>query len=147
MNSTLGYELISADSHVLEPGDLFATRLPASLRDRAPKLVSSNGVSEWQVDGIGPVPLPASAVTGSGYRLPDGPSAGAAFDDVMPALYDPAERLRAQFADSVDAEVLYGYPYLWDAIKQLDDAELRLRCAGGVQRLAGRVLRRTPPIG
>jgi predicted TIM-barrel fold metal-dependent hydrolase len=129
MNSTSGYELISADSHVLEPGDLFEKRLPPGVRDRAPKLVSSDGVSTWEVDGVGAVPLPASAVTGSGYQLPDGPSAGAAFADVMPALYDPAERIKAQYADSVDAEVLYGYPHLWDAIKQSDDAELRLHCA------------------
>ena len=129
MNSTKGYELISADSHVLEPADLFATRLPSGLRGRAPKLVSSDGVSVWEVEGVGPVPLPASAVTGSGYDLPNGVSAGAAFDDVMPALYDPAERIKAQYTDSVDAEVLYGYPYLWDAIKQLDDADLRLACA------------------
>ena len=25
--------------------------------------------------------------------------------------------------------MLYGYPYLWDAIKQVDDGELRLACA------------------
>jgi predicted TIM-barrel fold metal-dependent hydrolase len=99
------------------------------VRDRAPKLVTTDGVSAWEVEGVGLAPLPASAVTGSGYRLPEGQSAGAAFDDVMPALYDPAERLKAQYADSVDAEVLYGYPYLWDAIKQSDDAELRLECA------------------
>jgi predicted TIM-barrel fold metal-dependent hydrolase len=37
--------------------------------------------------------------------------------------------VKAQDADSVSAEVLYGYPYLWDAIKQADDAELRLECA------------------
>jgi predicted TIM-barrel fold metal-dependent hydrolase len=129
MNSTQGYELISADSHVLEPPDLFTTRLPASLRSRAPRLVSADRVSVWEVDDVGPVPLPASAVTGSGYNLPHGVSAGAAFDDVMPALHDPAERLAAQYADSVDAEVLYGYPYLWDAIKQIDDAEVRLGCA------------------
>jgi predicted TIM-barrel fold metal-dependent hydrolase len=129
MSSTTRYELISADSHVLEPADLFETRLPSGLRGRAPKLVSSDGVSVWEVDGVGAVPLPASAVTGSGYDLHDGVSAGAAFDDVMPALYDPAERVKAQYTDSVDAEVLYGYPYLWDAIKQSDDAELRLGCA------------------
>src|SRR6476661_9324930 len=99
----MGYELISADSHVLEPADLFATRLPSALRGQAPKLVSADGVSTWEVEGVGPVPLPASAVTGSGYDLPNGVSAGAAFDDVMPALYDPAERVKAQYADSVDA--------------------------------------------
>ena len=39
------------------------------------------------------------------------------------------ERIKAQNADSVSAEVLYGYPYLWDAIKQVDDAEMRSACA------------------
>ena len=29
------YRLISADSHVTEPPDLWTTRVPASLRDRA----------------------------------------------------------------------------------------------------------------
>ena len=76
MNSTRRYELISADSHVLEPPDLFATRLPSGLRGRAPKLVSADGVSVWEVEGVGAAPLPASAVTGSGYNLPDGVSAG-----------------------------------------------------------------------
>ena len=47
MSSTSPYELISADSHVLEPADLFETRLPSGLRGRAPKLVSSDGVSVW----------------------------------------------------------------------------------------------------
>ena len=44
----------------------------------------------------------------------DGP---VAWDDVLPALYDPAERLNAQWADSVDAEVLYPTPGLWDEIR------------------------------
>jgi predicted TIM-barrel fold metal-dependent hydrolase len=47
----------------------------------------------------------------------------------MPALYDPAERIRAQDADSVDAEVLYSFPGLWDAIKESGDHELERACA------------------
>ena len=134
------YELISADSHVIEPPDLFESRLPASLRDQAPKLVTADGVSSWVVEDVMPAPLPASAVTGSGYDVPGGVSAGATFADIMPALHDPAERLKAQFTDSVDAEVLYGFPYLWDAIKQADDARAAPGVRPGLQRLARRVL-------
>ena len=126
------YELISADAHVFEPPDIFDQRLPAQLRDRAPKLAPWNSGSAWFVeDDIMPVPLPESAVSGSGYRKPHRkvPEAAVAFEELLPALYDPAERLKSQYADSVDAEVLYGYPYLWDAIKQSDDSELRLECA------------------
>jgi predicted TIM-barrel fold metal-dependent hydrolase len=126
------YELISADSHVIEPGDLFQRGLPTGLRDRAPTLASWKGGSAWMVgDDISPAPLPKSAATGSGYRLPqlEASRATIAFEEVLPALYDPGERVKAQDADSVDAEVLYGYPYLWDAIKQLEDPELRFACA------------------
>jgi predicted TIM-barrel fold metal-dependent hydrolase len=130
MTSPNGYQLISADAHVLEPGDLFATRVPAKLRDRAPRLESWEGGSAWMIDGSEPVPLPASAASGSGYRLPaDAATRPIAFAEVLPALYDPAERLKAQDADSVDAEILYPSPGLWDAIKFSDDAELQLACA------------------
>jgi predicted TIM-barrel fold metal-dependent hydrolase len=123
------YNLISADSHVLEPADLFEKRLPAHLRDRAPKLAPWNGGSAWMIADLDPVPLPATAKTGSGYRpgnVTDGTAI--AYSDVLPALIDPAERIKAQEADSVDAEVLYPTPLLWDAIKLLDDAELKLAC-------------------
>ena len=91
----------------------------------------SNGGSAWFVEDVMPVPFPASAVTGSGYRAFDltDPDRPVTFDEIMPALHDPAERIKAQDADSVDAEVLYASPHLWDAIKQVEDAELRLECA------------------
>lgn len=124
MTST-GYQLISADSHVLEPGDLFTK----ALGDRAPRLESVDGGDAWIVEGADPVPLPPLAATGSAYRVAPGrEDAPISFADVMPALYDPAERIKAQDADSVDAEILYPSPGLWDAIKVVDDAEFRLAC-------------------
>jgi predicted TIM-barrel fold metal-dependent hydrolase len=123
------YKLISADSHVLEPADLFETRLPANLRDRAPKLQDWNGGSAWIVADHDPVPLPATAKTGSGYRpgnVVDG--SPISYSDILPALINPAERIKAQEADSVDAEVLYPSAALWDSIKLLDDDELKLAC-------------------
>jgi predicted TIM-barrel fold metal-dependent hydrolase len=129
MADTITYKLISADSHILEPADLFETRLPASLLDRAPKLQPYNGGSAWFIADLDPVPLPPSARTGSGYRLSNMTGVDVvAYDEVLPALKSPAERLKAQEADSVDAEVLYPTPTLWDAIKLLDDAELQLAC-------------------
>lgn len=129
MADKIEYKLISADSHILEPADLFEKRLPASLQDRAPKLKPHNGGSAWFIADLDPVPLPASARTGSGYRLSLMSGVDTvSYDDVLPALKSPAERLKAQEADSVDAEVLYPTPTLWDAIKLLDDAELQLAC-------------------
>ena len=45
-----GYQLISADSHVVEPRDLFEQGLPAGLRDRAPRLESVDGGDAWIVE-------------------------------------------------------------------------------------------------
>lgn len=127
MADNAGYRLISSESHVVEPPDLFEARIPAGLRDRAPKLVTVDGWSAWTVDGSEPVPLLATTTTGTGWRRAgDGAAVGGpvVWDDVLPSLYDPAERVRAQWADSVDAEFLYPTPGLWDAIKQLDDEVL-----------------------
>jgi predicted TIM-barrel fold metal-dependent hydrolase len=124
-----GYELISSESHIVEPPDLFTSRLPAALKDRAPKLAEADGGSAWFVDGAEPVPLIVTAATGSGWHRSvqgvrqDGP---VAWSDVLPSLYDPAERLNAQWADSVDADVLYPTPGLWDEIRTLDDPELKV---------------------
>jgi predicted TIM-barrel fold metal-dependent hydrolase len=123
------YNLISAESHILEPADLFEKRVPSFLKDRAPKLRDFKGGAAWFVaDDIEPVTLPRTAKTGSGYRegtprTTDGPIS---YSEVLPALYDPAARIKAQYSDSVDAEVLYPTPGLWDAIKLLDDKELQL---------------------
>jgi predicted TIM-barrel fold metal-dependent hydrolase len=129
MDSSTDYKVISADSHVAEPPDVFKARLPASFRGRAPELRAYEGGSAWFVDGMEPVPLPPTAATGTGwYRAANGPAPDGAisWDAVLPSLYDPAERIKAQWADSVDGEILYPSTGMWDAVKQIEDASVRL---------------------
>ena len=46
------YRVISADSHINEPPDTFVDRVPAKLRDIAPKVLDLLGVSQpEQMDG------------------------------------------------------------------------------------------------
>lgn len=127
MPETNGYNLISAEAHVVETPDIFQPRLPVGLRDQAPKLASVDGGSAWHVDGSEPLPLLPTTATGTGWhRAAEGldPAEPVSWDAVLPALYDPAERLQAQWSDSIDAELLYPTPELWDAIRQLANAEL-----------------------
>ena len=73
--------------------------------------------------------LPPTASAGGGYRHSVRENgAPLTFDKVLPGAYDPAERLIAQDTDSVDAEVLYPTPDLWDAVKSLEDRDLKLAC-------------------
>jgi predicted TIM-barrel fold metal-dependent hydrolase len=121
------YGLISAESHVVEPADLFSSRLDAGLKDKAPKPAA--GGAGWQVDGYGSVPLPPTAATGSGYRHSVRENGKPlSFDKVLPGAFEPAERILAQDTDSVDGEVLYPTPELWDAIKSLEDRDVKLAC-------------------
>ena len=42
-------QLISADSHVVEPPDLWQTRTDARFRDKAPRVVRNGNVDNWVV--------------------------------------------------------------------------------------------------
>ena len=52
--SDFPYWMISVDDHVLEPAHLWQERVPAKLRDRAPKLVGTDGGTVWEFDGQPP---------------------------------------------------------------------------------------------
>ena len=73
----------------------------------------------------------ASAVTGSGYRPARRRlAARSRSTSVMPALHDPADAAARRSTPTASTpRCSTAIPYLWDAIKQLDDAELRLGCA------------------
>ncbi len=46
------YRLISADSHVLEPPDLWQSRVPARYRSRAPRLEHFPEGDAWVLEGV-----------------------------------------------------------------------------------------------
>ena len=48
---TLPFKLVSADSHIAEPPDLWTTRIDAKFRDRAPRLVSTDDGDAYIIDG------------------------------------------------------------------------------------------------
>ncbi len=128
MSDSTPYNLISSEAHIVEPPTVF-DELPASLRDRAPKLETVDGGSAWVIEGFEPIPLAASTSTGSGWhRAADGTASdgSVSWDQVLPALHDASERQRAQWTDSIDAEILYPTPELWDAIRMLEDVDLKL---------------------
>src|SRR5512135_2891650 len=97
--------IISADSHVNPPKDLWTSRAPAALRDRAPRVESTPQGDFWMVDTqiTGAIGLDASA----GRKPEDFKPSGLTYKDMRPGSYDPAARLEDMDQDGVDAEVLY----------------------------------------
>jgi len=102
--------VISADSHVLEPADLWTGRLAKGFRDRAPVVRRNEDRPGYSFHAPG---LPPSTVSGawgtgrSGEEL-KAHLAHAGYEAARPSGWDPVERLKDQDIDGVHAEVLYG---------------------------------------
>src|ERR1700737_1046372 len=58
----------SADSHVVEPIDLWLERLPASLRERAPRIAEVDGGMRLLVEGMVPRRMGGSGNTAAEQR-------------------------------------------------------------------------------
>jgi predicted TIM-barrel fold metal-dependent hydrolase len=111
MSAPLELMLVSADSHVSEPAELWETRLPASMRDRAPnfkKLRHREGRPPLHLGGSEP-----SAVRARSAERPRGGS-------------NPAERLKDMALDGVVAEVLY--PTSASNLFYIEEAALQEAC-------------------
>ena len=115
------YRLISADSHVNEPPDLWTARVPSALRDRAPRMERFDEGDGWVIEGVkDPINFGMNACAG----LPPEEQRGwARFEDLRRGGHDPKARLEEMDADGVDAEVLYPTPRLSQAIIANRDVE------------------------
>lgn len=101
--------ILSADSHILEPGDLWTTRMSAKFRDRAPTIIHEyNGQTG---DFLSCPPLPAFNVTSLGSAgIPPAEqekfSLGG-YQVCRPGGWDPAARIKDMDLDGVDVEMFY----------------------------------------
>lgn len=115
--------LISADSHVVEPGDLWETRMDKKYRDQAPKVRPEGGRILFNPTGAAPFPVAAVFGLGrSGEDLKEHLKKG--YEMARPSGWDPAERLKDQDIDNVAAEVIY--PSLGISLYRMPDPDLQL---------------------
>jgi predicted TIM-barrel fold metal-dependent hydrolase len=102
------YELVSADSHVLEPPDLWTSYLPAKFHAKAPRVVSDgDGGEAWQFAPDVP-PAPIGIYASAGRAHDDVRWTGVTFAAANQGNFRGDVRLQEMDADGVDAEVLYG---------------------------------------
>jgi len=118
--------IVSADSHVIEPADLWTSRVPRALRERAPRVVRQDFHGRqsdvFVAEGLTPFPVSGFAVAGfDPSEFPDRMTRG--YAGVRPSAWDPTLRIADQERDGVAGEVLY--PSLAMTLFQLEDAELR----------------------
>jgi predicted TIM-barrel fold metal-dependent hydrolase len=104
------YRVISADSHAVEPPDLWQNYLPHALRDRGPRVVSEPHGDFWVCEGMDtrPAKRPLGAVARNrdkAYRAATDESVKRY--DADPDAWDADKRVELMRTDGVDAEVLY----------------------------------------
>ncbi len=100
--------VISSDSHVFEPPDLWTNRIDARFRDRAPRMQRVEGVDHLIVEDdqmIAGIGLISNA--GARFEAPETISAHGAFEDVHVGGYDPDQHMKDMKIDGVSGEVLY----------------------------------------
>jgi predicted TIM-barrel fold metal-dependent hydrolase len=102
------YRIISADSHTVEPPDLWEKWLEKKYLDTAPRLVEDgNGGDAWLYMGS-TVPEPLGLVTCVGTHPEALKWTGSKYGvNIHPSCYDGAARLKVMEEDGVDAEILY----------------------------------------
>jgi uncharacterized protein len=93
---------VSADGHVVEPADLWTTRINKQFRDRAPRVESRANGDYYLIDGFEPIPVGLEGVaiddkiagkikSAQGYR----------HAATRPGAWDPRARLADQDLDHV----------------------------------------------
>ena len=139
------YQLISADSHVSEPPDLWATRVDKKYRERAPRLAIDPPGKEgayFLYEGYAPHPIGIGLGAGKSPEELKEFLTKATYADARPGGWDPAERMKDN-----DARRGRGGRPLHDARFPHLLAEGR-RAAGRLlprlQRLARRILQLCP---
>src|SRR5207248_1987262 len=102
-----GYEIVSADAHVLEPTDIWDTWLPKEYRDKAPKLVKdADGGDAWLFAGATD-PDPIGLVSTPGMAWDDFRWTGITYEQARAGCYNGSERIKDMDIDGVDAEILF----------------------------------------
>ena len=103
-----GYRVVSSDSHVFEPADLWTSRVEPRYRERAPHIVRVEDGSDWWVcDGNKLVSTSPAAQAGIRFEAPDKLTLTDTLDNVRPGGYVPEEHVKDMDVDGVDVGVLF----------------------------------------
>ena len=102
------YKIISSDSHVLEPPDLWTGRIDPEFRDRAPYMARDGEYDQWYVEKdlkVGAIGLISQV--GVRFEAPENITSQGRFEDAPAGGYDPHAAIKDMDLDGVQAALLY----------------------------------------
>jgi predicted TIM-barrel fold metal-dependent hydrolase len=134
--ASIDYPILDADAHVYEPPSLWQERVPAKLRERAPRLLRAATGDSASTGERGDVwifnagerlrPVGLMAAAGSSF-LQFRPS-GLTYDDLRPGFFERDARLADLDADGIHAQVLYPSVCEEGARMFGDERQVQLAC-------------------
>ena len=101
------YRVISSDSHIVEPPDLWTSRMGSRFGDRAPHVVSEEENDFWYVDGSQSGSFGGGTQAGTRFQEPEVLSYNGRMDNVRPGGYIPDEHVKDMDIDGVDVGIIY----------------------------------------
>jgi predicted TIM-barrel fold metal-dependent hydrolase len=99
------YKIFSVDDHIVEPPELWTSRVPAKHRDRAPHVIEENGRQLWEYEDDRCLTMGLGATAGK-PREQWGMDPQR-FSDMIPGCYEPKARALDLLSQGVFASVSY----------------------------------------
>jgi len=100
------YEIVDADTHILEPRNIWRKHLPKQFQKYAPKLVKDHeGGDGWSHGGSSPDPI--GLVSTPGKRFEEFRWFGVSYNDIRAACYNGKQRIKDMDTEGVDAIVVF----------------------------------------
>ena len=121
--------VVDVDTHVIEPPDLWTSRLPKKYADVAPQLEWDEAMqlNRWHV---GPHLIAGVAAHSHAGWKDFYPSTPPTLEEADPGGWDSHERLKSMDRHGVDVQIIYPnlLGFMGFAFLDIPDAQLRLEC-------------------
>ena len=121
------YKIISSDSHVIEPADLWTSRIDRKFKDKAPHVIQGEEQDQWWCDGRLVQGMGFAVNLGVRFEDPSLLTDVGRLDGIPPGGYDPDEHVKDMDADGVDAGVLFP-SYAFKLYNTVTDSDLLTAC-------------------
>jgi uncharacterized protein len=121
----LPFKLVSADSHVLEPPDMWLKRIDRRFLERAPRIVREQDC-DYFVCASSQTPKVGIGTASSAEKKAEEISMAERWESMLPGGYDPFARIKDMERDGVEAEILYTTFGLF--LFAIEDPDLQFAC-------------------
>ena len=116
------YRVISSDSHVTEPEDLWTSRSDSKIKDRVPHIERSENGDQWFCDGLKVCAVSVGTQVGVRFEKPETLRRKARTEEMRPGGYIPEEHVKDLDIDGVDVSIVY--PTVGLTLYWVPDSEL-----------------------